>query len=118
MQRRGSGNRLRFRNGNRDFGYHDLRELGVLRGHVDCRIFIGITRALPEEVYSSKAFGNNSRIADPGAPERDGFYFGGWYSEDGSAAYSSMKKYTGDQNFYAKWQQIFTFEAEKTQLTD
>ena len=71
----------------------------------------------PEEVYSSKAFGNNSRIADPGAPERDGFYFGGWYSEDGSAAYSSMKKYTGDQNFYAKWQQIFTFEAEKTQLT-
>ena len=71
----------------------------------------------PAEIYSSKVFGNNSRIADPGTPQREGFYFGGWYTEDGSAAYSSMKKYTGNQDFYAKWQQIYTFEAEKTQLT-
>ncbi len=71
----------------------------------------------PEEIYVSKTFANGSRIPYPGTPERDGFVFGGWYTEDGSEQYSDMKKYEGEQNFYAKWQEIFTFEAEDTQLT-
>lgn len=68
------------------------------------------------EVFSTKNFVDGSRIADPGSPERTGFYFGGWYTEDGTQ-YTAMKKFTGSQNFYAKWQTIFKFEAEKTQLT-
>lgn len=71
----------------------------------------------PQEVYDSKTFGNNSRIAAPNTPVREGYYFAGWYTEDGTTAYSDMKKYSGNQNFYAKWQTIYTFEAEKTQLT-
>lgn len=70
-----------------------------------------------EEVFASKTFGNNSRIADPGTPEREGYYFAGWYVEDGTTSYSAMKKYSGNQDFYAKWQKIYTFEAERTQLT-
>ena len=70
-----------------------------------------------EEIYSSKTFGNNTRIADPGTPERAGYYFAGWYTQDGSETFSAMRKYSGNQNFYAKWQAIYTFEAEKTQLT-
>lgn len=102
VQRRGSGNRLRFRNGNRDFGYHDLRELGVLRGHVDCEFLLELRGRSRGSVFVQGNSGTIPACRIPGAPARDGFYFGGWYSEDGSAAYSSMKKYTGDQNFYAK----------------
>lgn len=71
----------------------------------------------PEEIFETKTFANGSRIAEPDTPERDGYYFGGWYTEDGSEEYSKMKKYEGDQDFYAKWMEIFTFEAEDTQLT-
>lgn len=70
-----------------------------------------------EEVFVSKTFGNDSRIADPGTPVREGYHFAGWYAEDGTTSYSAMKKYSGNQDFYAKWQKIYTFEAEKTQLT-
>lgn len=70
-----------------------------------------------EEVFATWAFDDGGRIGDPGTPEREGYYFGGWYTEDESDSYSAMKKYSGDQNFYAKWQKIHTFEAEKTQLT-
>ncbi len=69
-----------------------------------------------EEVFSTKTFGNGSRIPDPGTPARSGYYFGGWFTEDGTE-YTKAKKFTGAQNFYAKWQTIYTFEAEKTQLT-
>lgn len=68
-------------------------------------------------VFATKTFADGSRIADPGTPARQGYYFGGWYTEDGSESYSAMKKYTGNQEFFAKWQQIYVFEAEKTQLT-
>ncbi|MGI6393106.1 MAG: InlB B-repeat-containing protein [Candidatus Izemoplasmatales bacterium] len=70
----------------------------------------------PEEIYFSKVFKNNTRIEDPGTPEREGFYFAGWFIEDGTA-YNKLTRYTGNQQFYAKWKQIYIFEAEKTQLT-
>lgn len=69
-----------------------------------------------EEVYSSVTFGNNKRIPEPTAPVRTGYVFNGWFTEDG-AQYSAMKKYTGNQEFYAKWLSVYVFEAEKTQLT-
>lgn len=70
-----------------------------------------------DEVYATWAFDEGGRIEDPGTPVREGYNFVGWYTEDGSDSFSAMKKYSGDQNFYAKWQKVFTFEAEKTQLT-
>lgn len=69
-----------------------------------------------EEVYAQKTFGNGSRIADPGTPVRTGYAFGGWFTEDGTQ-YTKTKKFTGNQDFYAKWQTIYSFEAENTQLT-
>lgn len=69
-----------------------------------------------EEVFSEKTFGNGSRIADPGTPVRTGYVFGGWFTEDGTQ-YTKSKKFTGNQDFYASWQTVYTFEAEKTQLT-
>ena len=68
-------------------------------------------------VFATKTFADGARIADPGTPARQGYFFGGWYTEDGSASYGAMKKYTGNQKFYAKWQKIYVFEAENTQLT-
>lgn len=70
-----------------------------------------------EGVFATKIFATGGRISDPGSPVRTGYAFGGWYSQDGKISYSAMKKYDGNQEFYAKWQQIYTFEAENTQLT-
>lgn len=68
------------------------------------------------ELFASNAFQNGKRISNPGTPTRNGYVFSGWYTEGGEQ-FSEMKKYTGDQNFYAKWQKEYVFEAEKTQLT-
>ena len=62
---------------------------------------------------------NESRLKSPGTPEREGYYFAGWYEDEGfSVSFNELKKYTGNVNFYAKWLKMYTFEAEKTQLTD
>lgn len=61
----------------------------------------------------------DSRISEPDEPTREGYYFAGWYSdEDLTEAYNKLKKYSGDVTFYAKWLKMYSFEAEKTQLTD
>ena len=71
-----------------------------------------------EEVYATKTFTSGSRFSAPDDPDRgDEYFFAGWYDADGTA-FSSMKKYEGDQSFYASWQTIYTFEAEDTQLTE
>ena len=71
------------------------------------------------EVYSSESYDDDTRITAPATPEREGYYFGGWYEdEEYTDAYSDMKKYSGDVTFTAKWLQMYTFEAENTQLTD
>ncbi len=65
------------------------------------------------------AYENDSRLKSPGTPEREGYYFAGWYEDEGfSSSFNELKKYTGNVNFYAKWLKVYTFEAEKTQLTD
>ena len=70
-------------------------------------------------VLAEGTYEDDSRLKSPGAPEREGYYFAGWFEdEDFSSAFNELKKYAGDVNFYAKWQKMYTFEAEKTQLTD
>lgn len=70
------------------------------------------------ETYETKTFANGSRgntfaVANP---TREGFYFVGWFTSEGEA-FKTSQKYSGNQNFYAKWLTIYTLEAENTQLT-
>ena len=69
--------------------------------------------------FAEGTYDDGSRIKNPGAPERDGFYFAGWFEDsDCTSAYNDLKKYSGNVTFYANWLKMYTFEAENTQLTD
>ena len=68
------------------------------------------------DVYTTIHFENESRLSKPADPAQDGKYFSGWFTKDGEA-FSDMKKYSGNQEFYAQWKTVYVFEAEKTQLT-
>lgn len=70
-----------------------------------------------DTVFAKGDYDADSRISDPGEPERDGYFFAGWLDADGES-YNKLKKYSGDAVFTAKWLTKYTFEAEKTQLTD
>lgn len=71
-------------------------------------------------VYETKKFESGKRFKGPATnPERAGYYFAGWYTDTTYAEqFSDLKKYTGNQEFYAKWLKEFALEAEHTQLTD
>ena len=73
----------------------------------------------PAEVYDTKTFKDGGRITNkPTDPTRTGYVFDGWYKEAACTnAFAPNAKYTGDQNFYARWLKAFTMEAEDTQLT-
>ena len=52
-------------------------------------------------------------------PHRDNYYFKAWYiDKEYSDVYTTMSKYEDGQDFYARWFDMYTFEAEHTQLTD
>ena len=68
------------------------------------------------DVYTTIHFDDDSRLEKPADPEAEGKAFTGWISAGGEA-FSDMKKYSGDQSFYALWKTIYTLEAENTQLT-
>ena len=69
------------------------------------------------DVYETKAFANESRISKPENPTRDGYAFAGWFADEAlTEAFSDMKKYSGNQDFYAKWLIVYTLEAESSQL--
>lgn len=68
------------------------------------------------EPYTTVHFEDDSRLEKPADPEAEGKAFTGWVNADGEA-FSDMKKYSGDQSFYADWKTIYTLEAENTQLT-
>lgn len=69
-----------------------------------------------EEIFYSVNFASGERIGSVAEPERDGYAFGGWFTEDGEE-FSPAKKYEASVDFYASWQTSYTFEAEYTQLT-
>ena len=69
------------------------------------------------DVYASVDFTYGKNISKVDEPAREGSSFGGWYLENGDE-YNRLAKYTEDVNVYAKWLTRYTFEAEKTQLTD
>ena len=68
------------------------------------------------ETYTTIHFDDDSRIEKPADPTVEGKSFSGWINADGEA-FSDMKKYSGDQSFYAVWKNVYTLEAEATQLT-
>ena len=72
-----------------------------------------------EEVYETVYFTDGGRLTKPADPSRGSdYYFAGWYTDQQfTTEYSAMKKYEGNQSFYAKWLSKYTFEAENTQLT-
>lgn len=59
------------------------------------------------------------RATQPTAPSRDGYYFGGWYTDsectDRYNFIATVSK--SDLSLYAKWLKGYTFEAEYTYLT-
>ena len=67
-------------------------------------------------VHTTAHFADGSRISKPDDPVKEGFYFAGWFTAEG-VKYKTTTKYSGEQKFYAKWLEIYTFEAEDTQLT-
>jgi uncharacterized repeat protein (TIGR02543 family) len=55
---------------------------------------------------SSETVGNNSMAEEPFAPTKDGYTFGGWYSDMGlTAAFDFSTAITADITLYAKWTQ-------------
>lgn len=71
------------------------------------------------EVYETVDFEGESRITPPESPEKEDSYFAGWYLDaEYTTVYKESTKLSGDQNIYAKWLNMYTFEAEYTQLTD
>ena len=68
------------------------------------------------EPFATKNYKDGGRIENPGNPTRDGYTFAGWFTEEG-VKYANATKFTGNQEFYAKWLKVYTFEAEDTQLT-
>ena len=69
------------------------------------------------DVYEIKEFTYGKNISKVEEPVRADCVFGGWYLENGEV-YNRLSKYTTNVNVYAKWQVKYTFEAEKTQLTE
>lgn len=68
------------------------------------------------DTYTTIRFDDDSRLEKPADPTAEGKAFSGWIGSDGEP-FSDMKKYSGDQSFYAIWKTVYTLEAEDTQLT-
>lgn len=70
----------------------------------------------PDNGCITQVVEKGSRITLPEDIEREGFTFKGWFTEDG-AEVDRLTKAETNMNVYAKWEGMFTFEAEDTQLT-
>ena len=72
-----------------------------------------------DEVYTTVHFEEDARIANPGKPVRDGYFFKGWYEDaEFTTEFNFNARQSGDKNVYARWLKIYTFEAVYTQFTD
>ena len=72
-----------------------------------------------DTVYTTVNFEDDSRIANPGTPTRDGYFFKGWYEDaEFTTEFNFNARQTGNKDIYARWLKVYTFEAEYTQFTD
>lgn len=70
----------------------------------------------PDNGCVTQVVDKGSRTTAPEDIEREGFTFKGWFTEDGKE-FSRTDRFETNTNYYAKWEGMFTFEAEDTQLT-
>ena len=72
-----------------------------------------------DAVYTTVHFEEDARIANPGTPEREGYFFKGWYEDaEFTKEFNFNARQQGDKDIYARWLKKYTFEAEYTQFTD
>ena len=68
-------------------------------------------------VYDAVELAYNKKTTAP-VITREGFYFDGWYTEaECLNAFDFGERITEDHTLYAKWLEIYTFEAEMTDLS-
>ena len=69
-------------------------------------------------VYDTVELVYNKKTTAPSIT-RDGYYFDGWYTEAECVnAFDFNNRITQDYTLYAKWLEIYTFEAEMTDLSN
>ena len=72
-----------------------------------------------DDVYTTVHFEDDARISNPGKPQREGYFFKGWYADEAcTTEFNFNERQTGNKEIYARWLQIYTFEAEYTQFTN
>lgn len=72
-----------------------------------------------DAVYTTVHFEEDARIANPGTPEREGYFFKGWYEDaEFTKEFNFNARQQGNKEIYARWLKMYTFEAEYTQFTN
>ena len=72
-----------------------------------------------DAVYTTVHFEEDARIANPGTPEREGYFFKGWYEDAAfTTEFNFNARQSGNKEIYARWLTKYTFEAEYTQFTN
>ena len=72
-----------------------------------------------DAVYTTVHFEDDTRIANPGKPQREGYFFKGWYEDaEFNTEFNFNARQSGNKDVYARWLNIYTFEAEYTQFTN
>lgn len=60
----------------------------------------------------------DARVLEPDTPERDGYVFSGWYTDEAlTEKYVFGSKIAENLDLYASWETVFTFEAEDVSFT-
>lgn len=60
----------------------------------------------------------DARVLEPDTPERDGYVFSGWYTDEAfTEKYVFGSKIAENLDLYANWEVVFTFEAEDVSFT-
>lgn len=68
-------------------------------------------------VYQTQTVQNMRTAVQPSAPERDGYYFYGWYTDaECTEEFRFTTRITSNTELYAKWLNSYTFEAEYVDL--
>lgn len=85
---------------------------------ITCTFYWNYEGAPDDGVYATVAFTSGNRMVVPADPVYEGHYFGGWYKDAAcTEKFATISRYSENQVAYAYWKNIYTFEAEFTQLT-